>query len=372
MSIIRKPIGVIYRNILKPILFTQDPEKIHDRFIKIGEWLGKHKVTRKTTNFFFHYKNPKLEQEILDLKFENPLGLSEGFDKDAKLLKIIPETGFGYMQIGSITLHSYKGNTGERLKRLKKSKSLLVNYGLKNEGVEEILPRVKKFKNKDFPVGISIAKTNCEETANEEKGIEDYSECLRKCTKENVGDFYTLNISCPNTFGGEPFTKKHSLEKLLEKINTIKNEKPIFIKMPIDLKWPEFKELMDIIIKHKIEGVIIGNLTKERNKEKIKDHLPAEAKGGLSGKITWELSNELISETYKHYSNKVIIIGVGGVFTAEDAYEKIKRGASLIQLVTGMIFMGPQQIAEINEGLVKLLEKDGYNNISEAIGAYYK
>jgi len=138
--------------------------------------------------------------------------------------------------------------------------------------------------------------------------------------------------------------------------------------MPSDLDWPQFNKLLQEIIKHRIAGVTISNLAKDRSKLKLKDELPATVKGNLSGKPTWEISNHLIKETFLNYGDKLTIIGVGGVFSPEDAYTKIKLGASLVELITGMIFGGPQLIGQINLGIVKLLKKDGYRHISEAIG----
>lgn len=372
MSLKNTLIGTIYRNLLKPFLFLQDPEKIHDKFTKTGLILGKHRATRTIVRKLFRYDNPRLEQNILGIDFKNPVGLSAGFDKDSNLRSILPEVGFGFMQIGSITDKPYEGNPKPRLIRLPKSKGLVVYYGLKNIGVEKIIAKIKESKRPNFPISISIAKTNCTETATLKAGIEDYYQCLKKCQSEDVGDFYTINISCPNTFGGEPFNTPESLEQLLSKLTSIQIQKPLFLKMPINLEWSEFQKLLEIAVKYQIPGVIIGNLSKERDPKLIKDDLPADTKGGISGKPTWALSNNLISQTYKHYHQKLTIIGVGGIFSAEDAYEKIKRGSSLVQLITGMIFQGPQLIGQINEGLVKLLEEDGYKNISEAIGAYHK
>ncbi len=153
----------------------------------------------------------------------------------------------------------------------------------------------------------------------------------------------------------------------------VKSTKPIFIKMPLELEWEKFKELLQVAIKYKIDGVVIANLVKDRESNKyIKDEIPENIKGGISGLPTRDLCNEKISLTYKEFGDKFKIIGVGGIFNAEDAYEKIKLGASLVQLITGMIFEGPQLIGEINRGLVKLLRKDGFNNISEAVGTAHK
>lgn len=362
----RRIFQILYKICFKPIAFRLDPEKVHDTIAAFGKKLGKYKITQKINALIFVYKNKKLEQNILGIDFPNPVGLSEGFDKQAELLDIIPSVGFGFMQIGTVTLNPYDGNPKPRLARLPKSKSLIVNYGLKSDGVKKIISRIKKSNSKIIK-SISIGYTNLPYTRNIDAATKDYIDCFNELIKENIGDFYTINISCPNTHGGEQFTTPERLEKLLSKITQIKTTKPIFIKMPINLSWEEFDQLLLVIKKYQIKGLIIGNLNKDRVNPKIIETIPDIA-GNFSGKPTEDLANNLIQKTYQNYKNDFVIIGVGGIFSAEDAYKKIKLGASLVQIVTGMIFEGPQLIGQINEGLVACMEKDGYANISEAIG----
>jgi len=365
-------LNTLYKRIFKPIVFKLDPEFVHDQISFFGNLLGKFKLTRNITKYFFFYSNVKLEQQVDGINYKNPIGLSAGFDKNAKLLNILPFVGFGFEEVGSITLDEYVGNPKPRLYRLKKSKALVVYYGLMNKGVKVIAEKIRKALKTNMVIGVSVAKTNCSRTSTEDAGIQDYFDCLKYLQENNIGQYYTINISCPNTFGGEPFTTEVKLEKLLRKLSEIKTDKPIYIKMPINLPIEEFDKLLQVIIKYNITGIIVGNLTKVRDSELIKDPIPEHIKGGISGLPTQKLSNELISYTYKHYGNKLTIIGVGGIFSAEDAYEKIKRGATLLQLITGMIFEGPMLIKDINKGLVKLMTKDGYSNISQAVGAYHK
>ncbi len=367
-----KMIGFLYKKTLKPILFKFDPELVHDHFTKAGHLLSRYSATRKVTKAIFSYQDERLVQTIAGIRFPNPVGLSAGFDKDANLLQILPSLGFGFMQVGSVTLKAYEGNPKPRLYRLPKSKGIVVYYGLKNTGVEKIIQKIKGFGRIKFPYSVSIAKTNDSCTVELLDGINDYFGSLDKLVREGVGDMYTINISCPNTFGGEPFTTPDKLDALLSKLKSIETKKPIYVKMPINLAWEDFNELLKVIVKHKLNGVIIGNLQKDYKDSSIKDSIPENIKGGISGKPTWELSNDLIAKTYKEYQGKLTIIGVGGIFSSEDAYEKIKLGANLVQLITGMIYEGPQLIGEINKGLVELLEKDGLNNISEAVGMYHK
>jgi len=370
-SVRNKITGKLYKWILKPIFFKFDPESIHDRMIALGYFLGRHWLTRKKTSLWFGYSNQILKQKILGINFENPVGLSAGFDKDAVLTHIIPSVGFGFMEVGSITANPYGGNSKPRLYRLPKAKSLRVNYGLKNSGAE-ILHRRLQGKIFSFPVGINIAKTNSPETSDVNKGIEDYFFTYK--IFQDVGSYFTINISCPNTCEEHPiFAEPQNLDLLLNKIFSIPKNKPVFVKLSPDLQETKLEKILEVCLKHQVDGFVCTNLTKVNSLGHI-------GKGGFSGKLDEELSLKTIKYVYKkinllpqeRFLRKPIIIGVGGIFSAEDAYAKIKAGASLVELITGMIFEGPQVISEINIGLVKLLKADGYKNISEAIGVENK
>lgn len=365
-------IKILYKYLIRPILFIQDPEKAHNKFVKVGIFFGRHRIIKFFTRQLFNYQHPALEQNILDIDFKNPVGLSAGFDKDANMINILPDIGFGFIQIGTVTNSPYKGNPHPRLYRLPRSKGLVVYYGLKNIGAKEIIKKFKRLKTSIIPISISIGKTNSSETSDTNAAIKDYCQCLKQFLANDIGDFYTINISCPNIFGGEAFTNQDNLSQLLEKIYALNINKRIFLKMPINFSWNDFEKLLRTAVKSKVDGVIIGNLNKNRKDNTIKDKIPSYIQGGISGKPTKRLSNELISKTYKAYGDRLIIVGVGGIFSAEDAYDKIKRGASLVQLITGMIYKGPQLIGEINKDFVKLLKKDGYKNIQEAVGAYHR
>ncbi len=339
--------------------------------MRLGSKLGRNRLSRAIIGSFFKYQNPALHQKIWGIDFTNPVGLSAGFDKDAQLYPLVGSLGFGFAEIGTVTFKPYGGNPEPRLYRLPRSQGLVVNYGLKSAGAQAVTKTLKSC-SKTIPLIVSVGRTNCRATAVLEAGIEDYCNGLKEFLKENVGDAYEINISCPNTFGGEPFTNSNDLRRLLQKLTSLKIEKPIFLKMPINLSWENFKKLLDVALEFKISAVTIGNLNKNRNDPSIKDPIPGGVKGSVSGKPTEKLSNNLITATYKYCGDKIKIIGVGGIFSAQDAYEKIKRGATLLELVTGMIYEGPQLISEINRGLVKLLKRDGYVNVSEAVGAYYR
>ncbi len=300
-----------------------------------------------------------LEQNILGIHFKNPIGLSAGFDKNATLMDIMPSLGFGFTEIGSITANPYGGNPKPVLYRLPKYKALRVNYGLKNLGVE-VLHRQLQNKVWALPVGISLAKTNSPETSEIHNGIEDYFFSYK--TLQDTGSYFTINISCPNTCEEQPiFAQPENLDLLLQKIFSIPKGKPVFVKLSPDLGEIQLNGILEVCGKYPVDGFVCTNLTKVN----LFGHA---GKGGFSGKAVENLSNQMIKKVYKFYDGKKIIIGVGGIFSAVDAYKKIKAGASLLQLITGMIYEGPQIVSDINLGLAKLLKNDGYKNISEAIG----
>jgi dihydroorotate dehydrogenase len=331
---------------------------------RVGKTLGRYKITKKATSVLFSYQSLKLEQDILGMKFKNPIGLSAGFDKNAELVNIVDDVGFGFTEVGSITALKCDGNPIPRLWRLPKSKSLVVHYGLKNDGSEAVAKRLSKIKS-SIPMGVSVAMTNCEENVNIRNAIEDY---IKTCSLvEPYGDYVTINISCPNAIGGQPFMLPHNLDYLLDSVDSQKSKKPIFVKLSPDTKLENLDAVLDVIKKHNVQGIICSNLTKKRNNSAIKDETLPE-KGGLSGKAVSDLSDALIAHVYYREGNRFIIVGSGGVFTAKDAYKKIRLGASLVQMITGMVFEGPQVISEINQGLIELLKRDGYTNIKEVIG----
>ncbi len=349
----------IYQYLLKQILFLFDPERVHDRMIVVGRILGSNPLTRGIAGLMFNYQNKKLEQTIAGIKFNNPVGLAAGFDKEAFLPKILPLLSFGFEEAGSITALAFGGNERPWMWRLPEARALRINYGLKNSGAINIHKRLQGRKF-DFVLGISIAKTNDEKTSHVETGIEDYFTTYK--TFQDTGDYFTINISCPNTCEASPiFADPKNLDLLLAKLFSVPKIKPVFIKLSPDLTEEQLTGILALGNKYPVDGFICTNLTKVNK-------FNHSGKGGFSGKAVEELSNLMLARVYKYYGGKKIIIGCGGIFSAEDAYKKIKLGASLVQLITGMIFQGPQLISEINQGLVELLEKDGYNNIREAVG----
>jgi len=364
-------LGWKYRNIIKPIFFMFNPEHIHNFMVNMGQLMGMIAPLKKLLGFFLRSHHPILSQDIAGIHFSKPIGLSAGFDYEAKLTQILPCIDFGFETVGTITNHPYEGNPKPMLGRLPKSKSLMVNKGFKNLGSRDT---VWKLRNLHFeiPLGISIGRTNGIKNMTQKQSVEDVVQAFKKFENSDViNSYYELNISCPNLFGDISFYPPKNLQELLNAIGKLNVRKPVFVKMPIEKTDRETLEMLEIISKYKfIKGVIFGNLQKNR-KDRSLD--PQEVKkwkvGNFSGKPCEKRSNEFIKLAYGKYKKRFIIIGCGGVFSGSDAYRKIRLGASLVQLITGMIYQGPALIAQINFELAEKLKQDGYKHISEAIGA---
>lgn len=371
-TIISNASTVIYQKLAKPVLFKFKPDAVHNSLVRTGKVVQRIPPLRGLLRLVWSYQDEDyLAQELLGIRFRNSVGLSAGFDKNFELIPLIRAVGFGLMEGGSLTYCQCDGNPRPWFYRLPKTKSIVVNAGLGNDGSEVIIERIAKYKSdifKDFPLNISVAKTNSKEACTDQGAVDDYVGSVQAVKDAGVGAMVTLNISCPNTYGGEPFTTPERLEMLLSAVDKVQLGRPVFIKMPSDLPWAKFSKLLAVADKHSVQGLTISNLAKDRSKIELKDPLPDSVKGNLSGAPVWKLSNELIRQTYLAYGSRFVIIGVGGIFTAEDAYTKIKLGATMVEMITGMIFEGPQVVGQINKGLVELLKKDGYTNISQAVG----
>ena len=361
----------LYKKIAKPVLFLTHPDHAHAIISRVGETLGKFYPVRAALAASLVHKDSVLETEVFGIHFKNPVGLAGGFDKNARLTKIIPAVGFGFMEVGSVTRYAYNGNTRPWSVRLKKDHSLIINYGLKNEGADAIYTRLQKNKP-SIPLIINIAKTN--NPAIKGRGtIEDYVYSYKKM--EPLADIVNINISCPNTGDGVLLCEdmgllKNLLDALQDAYNTSLYKKPMVFKLKPDITDAMLNEILSLIKKYPcVKGFIISNLSQNRG---LLAHTSISTieqyAGGISGKPIRDLSTSLIKKVYTLTKGAYPIIGVGGIFSAQDAYEKICAGASLVELVTGMIYEGPGVIKEINKGLAVLLKKDGFRSIADAVG----
>lgn len=346
-----------------------DPEFVHERLTASGELMGKCWCTRKLFRGLYRFDDAALQQELHSVNFKTPVGLAAGFDYQAQLTQILPSLGFGFGTVGTITNLAYAGNPPPRLGRLPKSKSLMVYKGFKNNGAKSVAQKLVKLKF-SYPAGVSIGRSNNKGLITQKDSVKDIIKAFETFLSAKVNDaYYELNISCPNLFGDVSFYPPKNLKDLLTEVDKLKISQPIFIKMPIEKTDAETLGMLDIIVKHQIAGVIFGNLQKNRKDPALDPQEVARfTYGNFSGKPTFKRSNELIKLAYKRFGKKLTVIGCGGIFNAEDAYTKIKLGASLVQLITGMIFEGPALIGQINYGLVQLLKQDGFTHISQAVG----
>lgn len=348
----------MYQTLLKPLLFKFSPDEVHEWFTNLGEFLGKRSFTRSFFSLVYNYHGPDIFSQVDGISYRTPVILSAGFDYNARLTQILPALGFGGVEVGSVTARPCRGNPRPNLTRLIKSKSIVVYKGLRNDGVDSIIERLRLQKRiPNFVIGVSIARTNDEQAASLEAGIEDYRTSFEKLNKANVGDYYTLNISCPNAFGGETFASPSRLEKLLSRIREVQCKKPVYVKLPINLSWDETRELLEIIVSYHIDGVILGNLNKNYNDLQFREEAPKEFRGGLSGAPCFRLSNELLEKGYRMFGDRLTFIGCGGILSPEDAMEKFHRGAKLVHLITGMIFTGPSLIKSICQAYANTINK---------------
>lgn len=348
----------LYRGILKPLLFRLDPEHVHDQFLNIGALLAATEAGRALTKAAFFYAHPMLRTTVTGIEFSNPIGLAAGFDKNARLTNILPDVGFGFAEVGSITGKPCAGNPRPRLWRMPEHEAIQVYYGLVNDGADSVSEKLRGMQFR-IPIGISAAKTNDTSTVDPDAAIADYAHVVRQF--HGIGQYFTINISCPNTCGGEPFTDPALLERLLATLDSLV-DKPVFLKLAADLSHEQLDALVAVARSHRVDGFVCSNLTK---------HTPGihgPGRGGISGWPVQQRSDDQIAHVYRITNGTMPIIGVGGIFSAEDAYRKIRLGASLVQLMTGMIYRGPQLIGQINADLVRLLKRDGFSSIAQAVG----
>lgn len=366
----------VYKRAAKPILFRLAPDGVHTRMIISARMVQKIPLLPQTVAAIWAYRNTaRLSQQIHGLTFINPIGLSAGLDKNAEIVPVVKAIGFGFATIGSVTHEPCSGNPRPWFFRLPRSQALVVHVGLANHGVKRIIQRINRYSPRlfrCFPLVVSVAKTNSTVACTDTGAIADYVASLKLIKMQTAAAVVELNISCPNTYGGEPFTTPERLSQLLKAVDAVELNKPLWVKMPLNLSWKEFDALLKVLTQHTVAGVTIANLNKDRRAVNPADGLTDATPGNLGGRLNTQLCNELISKTYQSYGDRLCIIGVGGVFSAEDAYEKIKRGAHLVDMITGLIFNGPQVVGQINYDLAQLVARDGYRNVSEAVGAYHR
>lgn len=335
------------------LLSNLDPEKAHNlamRALKFG-------LIPKTQGF----QAKSLELSVLGLKFKNPLGLAAGFDKNAEAIKPLMEFGFGFIEVGAVTPFAQIGNPKPRLFRLKEDSAIINRFGFNNDGMHEVSKRLSRRPSNGI-VGLNLGANK-----NSADRISDFATVFKTCSK--FIDFATVNVSSPNTENLRELQSDKELRKLLNGViasqDSLKTKVPVFLKIAPDLEQEELKNIASVAIDTKIDGIIATNTTISRNN--LKSSYQHE-KGGLSGAPIFEISTRVLAQLYSITEGKMPLIGVGGVFTGEQVFQKIQAGASLVQIYSALIYSGFSATNKILRELDISLRENGFKNVEEAVG----
>ncbi|WP_169816415.1 dihydroorotate dehydrogenase (quinone) [Demequina soli] len=365
----RSALTTVYTRGVKPVIFRMHPDRVHDDMITYGSWAQRVTPVVAAAEALLAYEHPALVTEAYGLALRNPLGLGAGLDKNVAIPGILQATGFGFLTFGSVTSRVCDGNPRPWFHRLPAEESLVVHVGLANGGVERVAARLRDLaahgspRYTALPFTISIARTNDGLTGDVAEGVEDYVTSVRAL--DGLSPLIELNISCPNTMVGEAFTSPEALDRLLTAVDAAAPSQRIVLKMPSDKPWEAFRDLVDVALDHRVDGLTLANLRKDRDTVTMD---PA-VKGNLSGRPVRDLSTELVRRTYLHAGDRLTLAGLGGVFDGRHAYDKITAGATLVELVSGLIFRGPAVVGTIARELVALAQADGFDRVQDAVGS---
>lgn len=342
----------MYKLLIRPVLFFFDPEKIHHFVFSVLAFMRKIPGCIGIVTAYYNKADPSLERHLFGVTFKNPVGLAAGFDKDARAIDALAAFGFGFIEIGTLTPKSQPGNDKPRLFRLPEDQALINRMGFNNEGVLASVARLRKRKT-NIIIGGNIGKNKI--TPNEH-AVDDYVFCF-EALHPHV-DYFVVNVSSPNTPGLRELQEKEPLRRLLSQIKQLSLQKPIpkpvLLKIAPDLSLEQLDDVIEILKETGIDGVIATNTTISRsNLHTDSGVISTLGSGGLSGKPLRERSSEVIQYLRNALGDKFPIIGVGGIMSADDAIQKLKAGADLIQLYTGFIYEGPGIVKSINKAILK-------------------
>lgn len=318
--------------IVRFFLFLFDPETIHNIII----FLLQLKPVQWILKCFYTYEHSKLERNFLGLRFPNPIGLAAGFDKNGKALIGLQALGFGFIEVGTVTPQPQSGSPRPRIFRFPKEKALLNWMGFNNDGVDRVVQRIASQRPKlHIPIGLNIGKNKDTPL---EKAADDYLYCVEKAYSEV--DFFVVNISSPNTPQLRVLQEGEHIVNLLSRLSTVKQKKPILIKLSPDISDETLKFVIEQIDKIPFAGIVVTNT------------MAAYPKGGTSGTPLFQKSNDLLKKSREYANSPLIISGVGGILSPDDAKQKFNLGADLIELYTGLIYSGPGLVKRIKQSLL--------------------
>jgi dihydroorotate dehydrogenase len=344
-------------DLTKPILFRLPPERVHELAVR-GLRAAQGTVLEAAMSDRYAVEDERLAVGVFGQSFSNPVGLAAGFDKNAEIPRAMAALGFGHVEVGGVTARPQAGNDRPRLFRLPPDGALINRMGLNNDGAETVGDRLSG-TDVPVPVGVNVAKSH---DVPSEEAPGDYRETYEAVAEG--GDFFVVNVSCPNAEDFRALQNKESLAAILGEL-TDAGASPLLVKLSPDLPDPAIEDAIDLVEEFDLDGIVATNTTTDR--PLTLSHPNRLERGGLSGKPLETEATERVRFVAER--TDVPVIGVGGVFTAEDAYRKIRAGASLVQLYTGLVYRGPATARSINEGLLEFLDRDGFDDVTDAVGA---
>ena len=344
---------------VRPLFFALPAETAHNlgkRVMAVAQSSG---TLRSLLRARYQYRHPALAVERFGTTFPTPVGVAAGFDKNAAVTHCLADLGFGFVEIGTVTPYPQPGNSRPRLFRLPADDAMINRLGFNSQGADRVRERLERSGLPDVPVGVNVGKMN---TSDEDEAIEDYRRALDRLSE--FAEYVVVNVSCPNTpeeFDEDDPDHLRALFTTIEAENDA--DKPVLVKVGPDSTPEALGELVDIVTEFDVDGIVATNTTTDRPDL---DSEYAEERGGLSGAPLEARATETVRTLYG--LTDLPIVGVGGVRDAEDAYRKIRAGACLVQLYTGFVYRGPSTAREINRNLVSLLDRDGFDSVTEAVG----
>lgn len=360
-----------YRKFVRPVLFAQDSETIHNRTLKMLGWASRESMVCELLSSI--YKAPALPIEVFGLKFPNPVGLAAGMDKHAAAAPVWPELGFGFSELGGVTWHAQPGNPAPRMFRAISDEALINRMGFNNPGAEAMAVKLYEWRQSGrwpaHPVGINLGKSKITPL---EEAAQDYANSFN--VLRPYADFFVVNVSSPNTPNLRQLQDKAALDEILAALQQINGDgqqprKPILVKVAPDLTFEALDEILELAGPRHIAGIVATNTTIARPSSTDAELQRTYAEtGGLSGKPLRARSTEVVRHLSRQSRGKLPIIGVGGIFSAADAWEKITAGASLVQIYTSLVYQGPGVVKEIVTGLQARLQQAGFKHLQEAVG----